>query len=106
MLKFLKNIPPSSLKLNLMVVCETVLLLTACNSIDEDLSDCESNFELNYELRLVTNMTTEMQTQLTTQTDIAISKCFLRKTKASARHGMSAWIMPRAIILCLSMAMI
>ncbi len=28
MLKFLKNIPPSSLKLNLMVVCETVLLLT------------------------------------------------------------------------------
>ena len=28
MLKFLKNIPPSSLKLNLIVVCETVLLLT------------------------------------------------------------------------------
>ena len=56
----------------LTAVILTVLLLTACNSIDEDLSDCESNFELNYELRLVTNMTTEMQTQLTTQTDMYV----------------------------------
>ena len=51
-----------------------LLTLLACSSIDEDLSDCGSDYELNYELRLVTNMTTELQTQLTTQTDVNIAQ--------------------------------
>ena len=57
------------------LTCVCLLLtLLACSSIDEDLSDCGSDYELNYELRLVTNMTTELQTQLTTQTDVNIAQ--------------------------------
>lgn len=50
--------------------------LSACSSIDDDLSDCGpevSQFQLSYQLKLVTNMTTELQTQLTTITEIDVA---------------------------------
>ena len=51
-------------------VCFSILLLlTACSSIDEDLSDCGYDYEMVYELQLVTNISTELQTQLTTETE-------------------------------------
>ncbi len=60
------------------VVC--MLLITtcfsACNAIDDDLSDCpadESQFKMEYQLRLVTNMTTELTTQLTTITELSVA---------------------------------
>lgn len=60
----------------LMAVLATVLL-SACSTIDEDLSDCgeepSRNFRLDYELQLVTNMEIEMQTQLTTQTEASVA---------------------------------
>ena len=46
--------------------------LTACSTIDDDLSDCP-DYSLDYELRLVTNMTTEIQTQLDAQTDVVLA---------------------------------
>ena len=51
----------------------SVLLLTACDAIDEDRSDCDK-FELNYELRLVTNLTTELNTELTAQADVELAE--------------------------------
>ena len=48
----------------------------ACNSIDDDLSDCptdEVQYQMEYELKLVTNMTTELQTQLTTVTELGVA---------------------------------
>ena len=48
----------------------------ACNSIDDDLSDCpidEVQYQMEYELKLVTNMTTELQTQLTTITELSVA---------------------------------
>lgn len=37
-----------------------------CGLVDEDMSDCETDYDINYELKLVTNMTTELSTELTT----------------------------------------
>lgn len=56
----------------------TMMALSACGQINDDLSDCEpvkpeEEYELNYELKLVTNMTTELQTQLNTVTEMEIS---------------------------------
>lgn len=56
----------------------SLLLLSGCSTIDEDLSDCNddipaSNFELEYELQLITNMEIEMQTQLTTQLETSVA---------------------------------
>lgn len=45
--------------------------LTGCRWVDEDLSDCETDYNLDYELRLVTNMAIELETQLSLDTDIA-----------------------------------
>jgi hypothetical protein len=45
----------------------------ACSTIDDDLSNCGTNYQLDYQLQLVTNMTTELQTQLTTQTDVSVA---------------------------------
>lgn len=61
------------------LTCVCLLLtLLACSSIDEDLSDCGSDYELNYELRLVTNLTTELhtelQTELSTQTELSVAQ--------------------------------
>lgn len=47
--------------------------LAGCGLVDEDLSDCETDYRLDYQLRLVTNMTTELQTQLGLQTDISLA---------------------------------
>ncbi len=44
-----------------------------CSWVDDDLSDCETEYTLDYELRLVTNMTAELQTQLSLDTDLAVS---------------------------------
>lgn len=45
--------------------------LPGCRWVDEDLSDCETDYQLDYELKLVTNMTTELETQLTLEADVA-----------------------------------
>ena len=45
-----------------------LLLLTACSTIDDDLSDC--GFEVNYELNLVTNIQTKLETQLSTDLEL------------------------------------
>lgn len=42
----------------------TVIALSACCTIDDDLSDCGTDLEITYELRLVTNMSTELQSRL------------------------------------------
>ena len=43
------------------------LLFQGCSLVDENLSDCETDYKINYELRLITNMTTELKTQLETE---------------------------------------
>lgn len=47
--------------------------LTGCGLVDEDMSDCETDYRIDYQLRLVTNMTTELQTQLGLQTDLSLA---------------------------------
>ncbi len=48
------------------------LFSQGCSLVDEDISDCETDYTINYELRLVTNMTTELETELetTVSTDV------------------------------------
>lgn len=48
------------------------LLPTACSTIDDDLSDCGSDFRLDYEMRLVTNISTELSTELSTTADVNV----------------------------------
>ena len=48
------------------------LLVQGCGLVDENLSDCETDYNINYELKLVTNMTTELKTQLETAVSTAI----------------------------------
>ena len=55
------------------VMLLAVLLLTACSTIDDDLSDCGNDFKLDYEMRLVTNITTELNTQLNTAADASVA---------------------------------
>ena len=45
------------------------LLPAACDSIDEDLSDCGKDYRLDYRLQLITNMTTELETVLDAEAD-------------------------------------
>lgn len=51
------------------------LLSQGCSLVDENLSDCETDYMINYELRLITNMTTELKTQLETDlsTDVDVA---------------------------------
>ena len=46
-------------------------VFTGCRWVDEDLSDCKTDYHLDYELKLVTNMTMELEAQLSLETDIA-----------------------------------
>lgn len=48
------------------------LLLGGCCLVDEDVSDCDTEYKINYELRLVTNMTTELETVLDLESDIYV----------------------------------
>jgi hypothetical protein len=60
-----------------------------CSWVDDDLSDCETEYTLDYELRLVTNMTAELQTQLSLDTDLAVStalKDYLSNTFTDYAH--------------------
>ena len=45
----------------------------ACRLVDEDLSDCGTDYQLDYELRLVTNLTTELETELSLAADVNVS---------------------------------
>jgi hypothetical protein len=45
--------------------------LASCSIIDDDLSDCASDYQSVYELQLITNMTTELQTQLATEVNVS-----------------------------------
>ena len=46
-----------------------LLLPVACDTIDEDLSDCGKDYRLDYRLQLITNMTTELATVLHADAD-------------------------------------
>lgn len=48
-------------------------MLSGCDLIDEDQSDCGEEARMDYELQLVTNVSTEVQTQLTAQTDVELA---------------------------------
>jgi len=47
--------------------------VTGCKLVDEDMSDCETDYTLDYELRLVTNMTAELQTRLSLAADVKVA---------------------------------
>ena len=47
--------------------------LAACSLVDEDLSDCETDYDISYELRLVTNMKAELQTQLSMASEVSVA---------------------------------
>ena len=60
-------------------VCFSILLLlTACSSIDEDLSDCGYDYEMVYELQLVTNISTRL-----TSTGISSTTAIVRVVRPS-----------------------
>ena len=61
------------------------LLPQGCSLVDENLSDCETDYMINYELRLVTNMTTELKTQLETElsTEVDVSSAAALKSYLS-----------------------
>lgn len=65
--------PLSLFTLSLLSLFTLTLFLTSCSAIDEDLSDCGTDYTLDYELQLVTNLNTELQTQLTANTDISVA---------------------------------
>lgn len=56
-----------------MVLVGAALSLEGCSLIDEDLTDCGTDFQLDYQLRLVTNITTELETELGLESDIAVN---------------------------------
>lgn len=56
-----------------------VAFASSCSLIDQDMSDCETDYHLDYELRLVTNMTTELQTQLSTQVELSATATALKQ---------------------------
>ena len=60
-----------------------LICITACDTIDEDLSDC--GFEVNYELKLVTNIQTKLQTQL--RTDLSLQTNVELTTALEAHLG-------------------
>lgn len=45
--------------------------VASCALIDDDLSECGTDYELDYELQLVTNMNTELKTQLATNVNVS-----------------------------------
>ena len=58
----------------LMLVLITTIAQTGCSTIDDDLSECGTDYRMDYEMRLVTNMTTELQTQLNTVAEANVAK--------------------------------
>ena len=46
--------------------------ITGCSLVDENMTDCETDYQLDYRLQLVTNMTTELQTQLSMAADVQL----------------------------------
>lgn len=51
--------------------------LTLASCINEDLSDCGSNYGLEYQVTLTTNVQTEIHTELTTETEVEVGKQLL-----------------------------
>ena len=51
----------------ILAILAVALIPQGCSLVDENLTDCETDYVINYELRLVTNMTTELKTQLETE---------------------------------------
>lgn len=59
-----------------------LLLPAACDTIDDDLSDCGHDYRLDYRLQLITNMTTELETVLNAEADAPMAEA-LRKHYAN-----------------------
>ncbi len=51
-----------------------VAAFAACNLVDEDLRDCETDYHIDYELKLVTELTTEIRSELSVDTDISVAE--------------------------------
>ena len=51
-----------------------VAFFAACNLVDEDLRDCETDYHIDYELKLVTELTTEIRSELSVDTDISVAE--------------------------------
>ncbi len=64
-----------------MCIVTGLLLPVACNTIDEDLSDCGKDYRLDYSLRLITNMTTELETVLNAEADKPMATALHAKLK-------------------------
>ena len=63
--------------------------LVGCSLVDEDLTDCETEYQLDYELQLVTNITTELETELSLETDVAVAtalRAYLSKVFTDHAH--------------------
>lgn len=51
-----------------------VAAFAACNLVDEDLRDCETDYHIEYELRLVTDLSVELRTELSLDTDVSVAE--------------------------------
>ncbi len=51
-----------------------VAAFTGCGLVDEDLSNCETDYRMDYELRLVADIKAEIETQLEVVTDQSVSQ--------------------------------
>ena len=59
--------------INVGLLLSACWLAAGCSVIDDDLSDCGTDYRTDYEMELVTNMTTELHTQLGLETDVALA---------------------------------
>ena len=58
----------------LLAAALTVVLSASCSAIDEDRSNCDSDYQVDYEVQLVTNMSIELRTQLNALEDAGIAQ--------------------------------
>lgn len=74
---------------HILFLIPVVAAFAGCGLVDEDMSDCETDYTLDYELRLVTNMTTELQTELSLAADVQLStslKTYLKDVFTDFAH--------------------
>ena len=63
------------------LLLSAVWLMAGCSVIDDDLTDCGSDYRMDYELKLVTNLTTELQTLRTTETEFTVADALEEQLK-------------------------
>lgn len=76
----------------LLAAVPCLLLPAACDSIDDDLSDCGRDYRLDYRLQLITNMTAELETVLDAEGDTPMAaalRSHLRNIFSDYAHDVS-----------------